>query len=201
MKEQVGYVEFWQTKGMDFIIPPQTEDPEGFDIGEILSRVCASKILEVGCGTGRIARFLDRKKYFGIDISKAAIDKAMADNPDYKFAVYDLEKPLPQSDTVLFYTVCLHIPDDLITAQLKRAAISTKRVVIAEIMNPDYRSNRDPANDYDISNQRSLSQYCDLMRAEGFTLRVAHIRPYKFYEGQDMTFAVFQKEVVPEVDA
>lgn len=188
----IDYLQYWEQNGLDYIIPPETNDPEGFDIGEVLNRCITGKVLEVGCGTGRIARYLSETRYFGIDINPAAVKKAKADNPNHKFDLYNLEKPLPKSITVLFYTVCLHIPDDLIVQQLTRATVSTQRVVIAEIMNPKYRETR-TEDEYHINNHRSLEQYEAIMKDLGFVLRVAHKRPYKFYEGEEMTFAVFQR--------
>ncbi len=186
------YLEYWEKNGLDYIVPPDTTDPEGFEIGEVLNRCITGKVLEVGCGTGRIARYLSENRYFGIDINPAAVAQAKAENPNHKFSLFHLENPLPKSTTVLFYTVCLHIPDDLIVQQLTRAAASTKRIVIAEIMNPKYRETRDPEQEYNLNNHRSLEEYEAIMKDLGFVLRVAHKRPYAHYEGEEMTFAVFQ---------
>lgn len=194
----MNYLEYWQSKGLDYIVPPGTDDAEGFDVGEVLNRVLAGRVLEVGCGTGRIAKMLAPKRYLGIDINPAAIKVAKEACPEHKFSEHSIDAPLPKCDTILFYTVCLHIPDDLIAQQLRRAADVAKRIVIAEIMNPKYREMRDPSLDYDISNQRSLETYAKLMDTEGFVLRTHHVRPYKFYPGEDMTFAVFQKKDEPK---
>lgn len=189
------YEEFWSARGLDFILPPDTKNPEGFDIAEVLLPLCPGVVLEVGCGTGRIAKMFDHDFYIGSDINSAALDVAKADLPTHYFLHQgDCDFTMPEVDTVLFYTVCLHIPDAMILDRLYTAGQSANRIVIAEIMNPKYRENRDPSQEYDISNQRSLTEYEELMHCIGFGLLSEKRLPYEFYPGEFITFAVFERK-------
>ncbi len=189
----MNYIDFWKTRGLDFIIPPETADPEGFDIAKTLIPLCTGNVLEIGCGTGRIAKLFDHRFYNGVDINAEALMIARQSNPHHRFYCVEPDCLLSESDTVLFYTVCLHIPDELILGQLYRAGQSADRIVIAEIMNPKYRENRDPSLPYDLSNQRSLAEYQELMKEIGFSLMAEVREPYKFYPGESITFAVFER--------
>lgn len=194
----MNYLEYWKERGLDTITPRDKENPEGFNIGEVLLPLCPGRVLEVGCGTGRIAKFFPAGLYKGIDINPAAITRARAALPDHAFHDYAQGSAVfsgDKYDTVLFYTVLLHVPDNLIFAQLDAAAFATDRIVIAEIMNPEYRQNRVIGADYDISNQRSLEEYVLLMKGVGFEIVETKTRPYEHYPGQDITFAVFGRRI------
>ncbi len=196
MDTEMNYLEFWKTRGLDFIIPPETADPEGFDIAEVLIPLCPGNVLEIGCGTGRIAKFFDTNRYKGIDINPDAVAVARAALPHHSFEVLESDEPvysMLQHDAAIFYTVCLHIPDDRILDALYGAGQSANRIVIAEIMNPKYRENRDNSLPYDLSNQRSLAEYEELMKEIGFALQSSQRLQYAFYPGEHITFAVFER--------
>lgn len=187
------YFEHWRTKGLDFIVPPGGDNPEGFDVGDVLTALIPGDVLEIGCGTGRIAKHFDPYKYHGVDINPAALAVAGAALPLHAFSYWDGVSMLPKARTALLYTVALHVPDDLIEALIRRAAEAAPRVIVAEIMNPAFRKNRNPADEYHVSNQRSLNEYMAL--AQGVGLRVERIKalPYAFYQGEFITFAVFER--------
>ncbi|MCA6362523.1 MAG: class I SAM-dependent methyltransferase [Bacteroidetes bacterium] len=52
----------------------------------------SSKIIDLGCGTGRIVKTLipDKENYVGIDFSRQMIDFAIKNNPDYSFICDDI---------------------------------------------------------------------------------------------------------------
>ena len=190
------YTEFWEKNGLDYITPPDNETPEGFDVAKTLRALIPHTVLEIGCGTGRIAQYFPPSEYIGGDINEAALDKARARCPNHAFFLSTLDSPLPCRDTALLYTVALHIPDDLIVAQLQRAAYAAPHIVIAEIMDRKHRVNRDKKllpGEYDISNQRSLAEYAEIMSSLGFRPAGLIVRPYAHYPGESMTFASFKK--------
>lgn len=187
-----SYLEYWQKNGLQTITPPDNPTPEGFDVYKVLRGICGGPVLEVGCGTGRIAKGFLPQEYIGVDINADALAKARAELPDYDFRLIEIGEYLPMAETVLFYTVCLHIPDDLIERHLKEAAHVSNRVVIAEIMNRKHRDNRDKSAAYDISNHRTLQDYIDIMARFGFRLVQSLNFDYAHYDGEVITFAVFE---------
>ena len=191
------YEDFWKTQGLKYITPKDLKNPEGFSVGDILKTLIPAEhtVLEIGCGTGRLCQIFRDDKYIGIDINPSAIHEASAKNPGYNFAVIKLGQYLmPPRDSVLLYTVCLHIPNEILRDQLKIICSSSKKsVIIAEIMNPKYRSNRVEGAEYDISNQRSATDYIDLMGQLGFDLETEMKIPYAYYKGEDITFLKFTR--------
>lgn len=75
-----------------------------------------SKVLEVGCGAGQFIRALKRKRSeviaYGCDISRSAIDTALAKNDHVSYVVSDPER-LPYADNefdaVVFFDVLEHV--------------------------------------------------------------------------------------------
>jgi SAM-dependent methyltransferase len=90
------------------------------------------KFLDIGCGTGRLARkvvpYLDRQRYLGVDIARAAIESAcrvMADeNLSYKCpAFWTGEIPLDrQFDFIWSFSVFIHLPQGIMESVMARAA-------------------------------------------------------------------------------
>lgn len=193
MKE---YKDFWQQNGLDFITPRGVPHPEGFDIRKALENmICGQSFLEIGCGTGRIAALYHPFKYVGVDINPAAIEVARKACPEHEFHLVGLDDELPVRTTVLLYTVLLHIPDEIIDAQLQRfCAASAGSVIIGEIMEPKQRRKRNPNAAYDISNQRSATDYMMLMSKQGFRLAKSVDMPYEHYKGKSLTLMHFVRE-------
>jgi len=180
LKSDMDYLDFWQQKGTKFITPSDKENPEGFDVQEVLNMLIKGKLCEVGCGTGRIAKgFID---YVGVDINPKALEIAREKYPHKDFRLTDLEEPYPEAGTTLFYTVCLHIPDDLIESQLKR--VRSDRIIIAEIMDRSYRKNEEG---YTWANNRDIEDYNKIL---GTPKTVVNI-PYEHYKDTNITFAVY----------
>jgi cyclopropane fatty-acyl-phospholipid synthase-like methyltransferase len=92
------------------------------------------KLLEIGCGTGRLARkaskYLHMRKYYGLDISEAAIancrelsqTEGWADR-DPTFWVGELP-PGRSYDYIWAFSVAIHLPLDVWTEVLQRTARS-----------------------------------------------------------------------------
>lgn len=183
------YLEYWIKEGLSTITPADKENPEGFDLGEILNY--DGMVLEFGCGIGRLARHFDPMFYVGVDINPKAIEKARERAQAHDFRVTDLTSPLPQCDVALLYTVCLHIPDDRLYEQLRRVtAAADKRVVIAEIMNPKFRRKTE-GGDYTFANQREPMAYVDAMESLGWHLDGEKHKKYAHYKDEYLTILEF----------
>jgi len=67
------------------------------------------RTLDYGCGNGGLALFCPADKYFGVDISPAAVETARALHPDYTFEV-----ELPRDgafDVAVMLAVLEHVPN------------------------------------------------------------------------------------------
>lgn len=104
----------------------------------IVNRVvdsCTGKVCEVGCGDGRIAEHFLPERYLGVDISELAINKAKKRCVHHDFKVLGYDDVYPDADTFVFYTVLLHVPDDVLKSVFDRAKVAgAKRIVIYEVM-------------------------------------------------------------------
>jgi cyclopropane fatty-acyl-phospholipid synthase-like methyltransferase len=91
------------------------------------------RLLELGCGTGRLARkavrYLDVGQYTGVDISHGAIERAVqlsleegwrARNP--WFVCGEIPTDVGPFDVVWSFSVMIHVPQDVMAALLERAA-------------------------------------------------------------------------------
>ena len=135
MLENIDVADFWRRNGLDYIIPKKSpnEFPEGFDVLGTLREWLGDTVTEVGCGRGRLSPAFDN--YTGYDINPAALEIARARYPGDKR--FELMPDTVTAETVLLYTVLLHIPDKDLAAFLKR--IKAERLLIAEIMDRSYR--------------------------------------------------------------
>lgn len=171
---------FWISEGKDHIIPATgTEFPEGFDVGEVLRRFIepGQSVIEFGCGVGRIARFFEPAQYLGIDINPGAVAAARARNPRHQHRIWDIGYALPRTDTVLIYTVLLHVSDDAIASILKTVVDSADIVIIAEIMDSRWRREGNPP----VFN-RDTEEYCRLMNELGYYLASHEKHAYARYD-------------------
>ena len=128
-------IEFWLNDNLNNITPKKIRYPEGWDVCERLNKLYGrEKVVEVGCGYGRLAPAFEPENYIGFDINKKCIESAVQLNPDYTFKPYKLGTYLPESSLVLFYTLLLHVDDNDILPFLKIATLNTNKVLIAEIL-------------------------------------------------------------------
>jgi len=101
------------------------------------------KVLDAGCGYGRMAVCFTKEKYTGVDFSPDFIELAKQNNSDYKFLVADM-KDLPFKDNEFDWSFCISIKkmicDNLgeeewnnMLKELKRVS---KKVLILEYEDP-----------------------------------------------------------------
>lgn len=132
--------------------------PELKDCVRAFTHSPTSKVCEVGCGDGRIALFFHPLYYVGVDINPVAVNQAKKRCPWHRFQVVAYDDPYPAADVYLFWTVLLHVPDDLLPSVFARC---TGRVVAVEYMDPKYRK---PGADF----QRSFATYAEVAAKHGF---------------------------------
>jgi SAM-dependent methyltransferase len=138
--------DFWRSEGLLHIIPNTgVEFHEGYNPASVVAEwEQTGRILEVGCGYGRLVQAFSPARYVGVDINENAVLKARELNPGYDFrAVRDCD-PLPETDTAFSYAVLLHICDEDLPHFLARMVASAKQIVIGEIMDTRWRRDGNP---------------------------------------------------------
>lgn len=142
-------------------------------------------VLDVGCGTGRLARFLARRgaTVTGIDFSEKAIalarQTATSPNPAYRVqSVFDLEDVAAYD--LIFSWGCVVMAttrrDELLKA-LKGLHRSLKPGGQALLLEPVHRGFVHRVLNMDVA------EFCDVMREAGFTVRWVrqmHFWPMRF---------------------
>lgn len=80
----------------------------------VSSLVAGKSVLDIGCGTGDLYRYLNPEKmeYLGVDQSEDMLKRARLRNPSAKFSKHNLyELDLPKFDTVVSLDFLHHQPD------------------------------------------------------------------------------------------
>jgi hypothetical protein len=111
-----------------------------------------------------------------MDINPVAIQEARTRNPGYSFGAEWVE-----ADTLLAYTVLLHIEDDRI-GEIIQCMKDYPRIVIGEIMGRQWRRPGNPP----VFN-REPEEYAELVGRDYRTV----LLPYRRY-GTDLTLMVFE---------
>lgn len=175
-------LEYWRSgAGLGNITPFGKTWPEGRDFGPWLAGfIGQGKVLEFGCGIGRLARLFPAERYVGVDVCGRALDVARAALPSYDFR--DAREALPDADVTLAHTVLLHVPDDDLPAILARFASS--RIVISEILGRRWRRAGNPP----VFN-REIGDYEAALPAHRL-MRLAH-RLYPHYPDTFLTVMEF----------
>ena len=115
-------MEAWSKKGLDQIWTGKNvleletgwdEKQKQIDKMELVSSlIVGESVLDVGCGTGDLYRYLKNVDYVGVDQSSDMLDRAEKRNPFVRFIQKNLyEIDLPQFDTVVCLDVLHHLPD------------------------------------------------------------------------------------------
>lgn len=126
----------------------QTSDDDWIKIDEnhfeIIKENVTGKVLDAGCGYGRLASLFDPADYIGVDFSPDFIKLAKERNPDYRFVQASLDA-LPFADGQFDWAICVSIKRMVIQninelfweemlSELKRVA---KHVLVLEYEDPD----------------------------------------------------------------
>jgi len=161
-------IEYWNGK------PPALVGPLSSPaIGKVLRTLHPApmgRVLDFGCGIGRIYRGLEPLDYYvGVDISKSYLDFFRRENPEAQvIQVESFKIPLPKDDfdTVTCYSVFTHLPPehvDLVLAEfhrvLKPGGMALASIFELEVTTP-------PAHHNWILIE--LQRFLDLCKKNGF---------------------------------
>lgn len=181
--------EFWENFAPKHITPKGKENPEGWDVKELLASLVEDRfVIDFGCGIGRLTSAFHPDKYLGIDLCEDALEIAQERNPEYDFDFVQTHREFV--DCILLYTVCLHVNDDSIDGFLGQ--MNAGRVIIAEIMGEKHRGFIQHVQPVQVWN-RSAGVYAEIMKKHGYELAMEISRPYSHYEDKEITFLVFDR--------
>lgn len=178
---------FWAKNSLHHIKPNRLgEFPEGIDMREfykdLLSEKEYGKVLDIGCGYGRLSTAFYPNNYIGLDYSKEAISKAKELNPEYTYLICGFNEALPPGDTALLHTVCLHISDDTIKEFLQ--SLQVRRIIIGEILGRKWRRRGNPP----VFN-RDLADYIKILGTPTATTSIK----YEAYKDTFLSVLIFEK--------
>lgn len=187
-------VRYWKQDRLANVIPRNRnrgEFPEGWNVRsylqELLLNAAPQKILELGCGYGRLCQAFPCEQYLGLDINPEAIQVAQLLNPEYRFETIPFESEYPRSDVLLAYTLLLHIDDLSIGSMLWRMCQSSPVILIAEILGKKRwrRTGNPPVFNRDLEDYQLLMQDC------GYKLSHVTEKPYAHYADTNISFLKF----------
>lgn len=117
----------WEGSRYESVISPILYWQIRYRLKEALNILCEppshSSVLELGCGSGRLALGLRGKKYRGLDFSQAAIDRALARGLDCEFLCLDV-RSCGERFVGFDITVFLGLTDWLTPEELEKIMIS-----------------------------------------------------------------------------
>jgi len=180
--------EYWASgRGLGHITPPGTTWPEGGDFPAFLADLLTGEaVVELGCGTGRLAGCFPAARYVGVDVCPDAVIAAGARHPAHQFQVIAPGGRLPWGTCILAHTVLLHVADDDLPGII--STFATPRVMISEILGRKWRRDGEPP----VFN-REESDYVDVMTAARYRLDARHDWPYQHYRDTDLTVLDFRR--------
>ena len=175
--------DFWREQnGVRHITPAGKANPEGAWLLPYLAEVAShGRVVEIGCGPGRLACAFKPERYLGVDLNERSIAEARDRNPLHAFDVAQDE--LPQGDVYLIHTVLMHVPDAELDALIGR--MKAPVVYVSEMMGREWRREGDPP----VFN-REPSEYAEAFAAHGFVLIQAATEIYEHYR-KPMTLLKF----------
>ncbi|MFC4530930.1 class I SAM-dependent methyltransferase [Sphaerisporangium dianthi] len=148
MEDLGRQVTYWDTVGAEktFTHP--------VDLGWLATAGRDARILDYGCGYGRVMAELGRHGFSdvsGVDLSAALIERGRRSHPDLRLAVLESPPSLPYPpagfDVVLLFAVLTCVPDDdaqrALIAELTRVLASGGLLYISDMVLQDDERNRD----------------------------------------------------------
>lgn len=183
---------YWAQEGaLHHITPPGDRWPEGGDFPAWCGANLRGRVLEFGCGDGRLASGFGPERYIGVDISSHAVARARLHNPDHTFFQVPEDHPLPYADLVLAHTVLLHVPDEDLPGVAATLTAAAPTVLVSEIMGHQWRRGGDPP----VYN-RAPEDYEHVFGLFGMKLTQRWEHPYNRYGGVSLTMLQFRRGVL-----
>jgi SAM-dependent methyltransferase len=175
--------DFWRAQnGVRHITPAGKANPEGKWLLPYLAEVAShGRVVEIGCGPGRLACAFKDHKYLGVDLNERSIIEAGERYPKHRFAL--VQDELPQGDVYLIHTVLMHVPDAELDALIGR--MKAPVVYVSEMMGREWRREGDPP----VFN-REPSEYVEAFEAHGYALNQLRTEIYEHYQ-KPMTLLKF----------
>lgn len=182
-------VEFWCADQLKNITPPSSPSPAGYDEAEFLKKLVtilpAAKVVEIGCGFGRLAVAFAPEVYLGLDVNPEAVNQARRNHPNYRFEIVDFHADYPSAELYLAYTVFLHIDDQNLQQFNRRLATVCQNLLIVEVLDPVFRKRPSAVPNF----VRSRADYEKIFTSFDFIFEVR--KPYRHYPGRDISYLVF----------
>ena len=201
------HYQLWNETGLSNIKPNSIrygEYPEGWNVVDEVRRIITpfirNRILEIGCGYGRICRAFPPKEYIGVDINLNAIKKAKSLFPDYNFQHVQYVDQYPRAGMLFAYTVFLHIPENNIYQMLQHLNSEVEDIIIAEAMgelDQNFTQNYDHPDRFHPVYNRSTKDYEKIMRQHDFYLYEETIKPYYYFQNTKLHFLHFKRLPLP----
>jgi len=195
----MNYKEYWKGDALKNITVGGSDNPEGFDVLRFLHPLIpedTEKLVEIGCGHGRLCQVVPPSMYLGLDINPGAVATARDRHPEYTFQEINVDSEYPEGDVCLAYTVFLHIDDVTLRSTLSRIRDSGfKHIIVAEILGHEWRRKGKPP----VFN-RNLVEYIRMMVDVGYVLtnhgqrRYAHYAKYAATKNTFLQGLVFSRD-------
>ncbi|HEX3901788.1 MAG TPA: class I SAM-dependent methyltransferase [Polyangia bacterium] len=103
---------------------------------EAVRSLLDDRVLDFGCGTGKLAELCDPSQYCGVDISDAALDLARRNHPHHRFA-----KELPEAevfDTIVGLAVIEHVKQPASLLERFRKLVTAEGQLILTTPHPTF---------------------------------------------------------------
>lgn len=148
------------------------------------------KVVELGCGIGRVAAQFDPEEYIGVDLCDRFLEIARRKLPSHTL----LKGPLyPEAEIYLVHTVFLHLTDEEVRRELRGIRPKTKAIFIGEIMVPSFANHGEISPVGVMCYNRSPEDYDILLAEEGFKREYRVDLPYDRYgDGVDFTYLLYK---------
>lgn len=152
-------------------------------VKNIVSDIGAEKVIDFGCGDGRLCKIFDKSAYLGLDIDEEALEKARRSFSDYAFN--------KSQDTVYSTHMCIasrvfnEMSDKKINEMLKN--MRCKWLLVAEPLNG--KADTSMIN----FSHRTREDYISMMRDHDLLLFKHMIKTVKKDAEEDVSFLLFRK--------